>query len=87
MTANANPLQRMRHGKFRDGRGVSYSSLHETKRHRLEIWVPDLAGFAAAHDLVGKSDVEIREAIGDKFPKRIYHSIFCTGTTTKAASL
>jgi hypothetical protein len=24
--------------------------------------VPDLAGFAAANDLVGKSDVEIREA-------------------------
>jgi hypothetical protein len=32
--------------------------------------VPDLGGFAAAHDLVGKSDVEVREAIGDKFPKR-----------------
>ncbi len=32
--------------------------------------VPDLAGFAAAHDLVGKSDVEVREAIGDKFPRR-----------------
>jgi hypothetical protein len=31
--------------------------------------VPDLAGFAAANDLVGKSDVEVREAIGDKFPK------------------
>ena len=31
--------------------------------------VPDLAGFAAANDFVGKSDVEVREAIGDKFPK------------------
>jgi hypothetical protein len=30
--------------------------------------VPDLVRFAAAHDLVGKSDVEVREAIGDKFP-------------------
>src|SRR5215813_9132265 len=29
--------------------------------------VPDLGGFAAANDLVGKSDVEVREAIGDKF--------------------
>jgi hypothetical protein len=29
--------------------------------------VPDLGGFAAAHDLVGKSDVEVREAIGEKF--------------------
>jgi predicted PolB exonuclease-like 3'-5' exonuclease len=41
--------------------------------------VPDLAGFAAANDLVGKSDVEVREAIGDKFPKLIYHSIVCIG--------
>jgi 3'-5' exonuclease len=41
--------------------------------------VPDLAGFAAANDLAGKSDVEVREAIGDKFPKHIYHSIVCIG--------
>jgi hypothetical protein len=41
--------------------------------------VPDLGGFAAATDLVGKSDVEVREAIGDKFPKHIYHSIVCIG--------
>jgi hypothetical protein len=33
--------------------------------------MPDLAGFAAANDLVGKSDVEVREAIGEKFPKHI----------------
>src|SRR5246127_5477241 len=38
-----------------------------------------LAGFAAANDLVGRSDVEVREAIGDKFPKHIYHSIVCIG--------
>src|SRR6266404_3999951 len=41
--------------------------------------VPDLGGFAAANDLVGKSDVEVREAIGEKFPKHIYHSIVCIG--------
>jgi 3'-5' exonuclease len=41
--------------------------------------VPDLGGFAAANDLVGKSDVEVREAIDDKFPKHIYHSIVCIG--------
>jgi hypothetical protein len=41
--------------------------------------VPDLRWFAAANDLVGKSDVEIREAIGEKFPKHIYHSIVCIG--------
>jgi len=34
--------------------------------------VPDLSGFAAANDLVGKMDAEVREAIGDKFPKHIY---------------
>jgi hypothetical protein len=44
----------------------------------LIVWdletVPDLGGFAAANDLVGKSDMEIREAIGDKFPKHIYRA-------------
>ena len=41
--------------------------------------VPGLGGFAAANDLVGESAVEVREAIGDKFPKHIYHSIVCIG--------
>jgi hypothetical protein len=41
--------------------------------------VPDLGGFAAANNLVGKSDVEVREAIGEKFPKHIYYSIVCIG--------
>jgi predicted PolB exonuclease-like 3'-5' exonuclease len=41
--------------------------------------VPDLQGFAVANDLVGKTDEEIREAIADKFPKHIYHSIVCIG--------
>ncbi len=41
--------------------------------------VPDLKGFAVANDLEGKSDDEIREAMGDKFPKHIYHSIACIG--------
>jgi 3'-5' exonuclease len=39
--------------------------------------VPDLRGFGAANNLVGKT--EIREAIGDKFPKHLYHSIVCIG--------
>jgi predicted PolB exonuclease-like 3'-5' exonuclease len=47
------------------------------------IWdletVPDLHGFAAANDLVAKTDDEIREAVGSKFPKHIYHSIVCIG--------
>src|SRR5262249_28769725 len=37
--------------------------------------VPDLKGFAAANAHGGKTDDEIREAMGDKFPKHIYHSI------------
>jgi predicted PolB exonuclease-like 3'-5' exonuclease len=41
--------------------------------------IPDLRGFAAANGLSGKSDAEILEAIGDKFPKHIYHSIVCIG--------
>ena len=41
--------------------------------------VPDLPGFAAANGLGGKTDAEILEAIGDKFPKHIYHSIVCIG--------
>src|SRR5215468_8071839 len=55
---------------------------HSMRQHVI-VWdletVPDLAGFAAANDLVGKSDAEVREAIGEKFPKHIYHSIVCIG--------
>jgi hypothetical protein len=48
--------------------------------HRLGLeTVPDLRGFALANDLVGKSDDEIRAAMGEKFPKHIYHSIVCIG--------
>ena len=41
--------------------------------------VPDLAGFAAANDLVGKRDADVREVLGNKFPKHIYHTIVCIG--------
>jgi hypothetical protein len=41
--------------------------------------VPDLKGFAAAKNLVGKSDHDLRAELGDKFPKHIYHSIVCIG--------
>ena len=40
--------------------------------------VPDLRGYAAANGM-GATDEEIREGIGDKFPKHIYHSIVCIG--------
>jgi 3'-5' exonuclease len=50
---------------------------------KVIVWdletVPDLRGFAAANGLAGKTDEEVREAIGDKFPKHIYHSIVCIG--------
>jgi predicted PolB exonuclease-like 3'-5' exonuclease len=49
----------------------------------LIVWdietVPDLAGFAVANGHDGKADDEIRVALGDKFPKHIYHSIVCIG--------
>ena len=41
--------------------------------------IPDLRGFAAANGHDGKADQEIREAMGDKFPKHIYHSVICIG--------
>ena len=41
--------------------------------------VPDLKAFAAANDLVGKSDAEVREALGDDFPKPIFHKIVVIG--------
>jgi len=41
--------------------------------------VPDIEGFAAANGHDGKSDDEIRAAMGDKFPKHLYHSIICIG--------
>jgi predicted PolB exonuclease-like 3'-5' exonuclease len=41
--------------------------------------VPDSRGYAAANDMGASSDEEVRQAIGDKFPKHIYHSIVCIG--------
>jgi len=41
--------------------------------------VPDLKGFAAANGHEGKGDDDVRAAMGDKFPKHIYHSIICIG--------
>jgi 3'-5' exonuclease len=41
--------------------------------------VPDLEGYARANNLVGRSPDEIRTAMGDDFPKLIYHSIVCIG--------
>jgi predicted PolB exonuclease-like 3'-5' exonuclease len=51
--------------------------------HHIIVWdietIPDFKGFAAANGHDGKTDDEIRAAMGDKFPKHIYHSIICIG--------
>jgi predicted PolB exonuclease-like 3'-5' exonuclease len=39
--------------------------------------IPDISGFAAANDLFGKLPDEVRGAMGNKFPKHIYHEIIC----------
>jgi predicted PolB exonuclease-like 3'-5' exonuclease len=41
--------------------------------------IPDISGFAAANNLFDKTAEEVRAAMGDKFPKHIYHSIACIG--------
>jgi predicted PolB exonuclease-like 3'-5' exonuclease len=41
--------------------------------------VPDVNGYAAVKGLLGQNDERIREDMGDKFPKHIYHSIVCIG--------
>jgi hypothetical protein len=45
---------------------------------------PDIKGFAAANRHDGKSDDEIRTAMGDKFPKHIY-LIICIGALVSGA--
>jgi 3'-5' exonuclease len=49
----------------------------------IMVWdletAPDLDGYARANNLVGKLPEEIRAAMGDEFPKLIYHSIICIG--------
>jgi 3'-5' exonuclease len=41
--------------------------------------IPDISGFAAANNLFDMTAEEVRAAIGDKFPKHVYHSIVCIG--------
>src|SRR6266478_1316863 len=41
--------------------------------------VPDLRGFAAANNLVGQTDADIRAVLGNQFPKHMYHTIVCIG--------
>jgi predicted PolB exonuclease-like 3'-5' exonuclease len=59
------------------------ANLLDDQMASIIVWdietVPDLKGFAAANGQEGKSDDEVRAAMGDKFPKHIYHSIICIG--------
>jgi predicted PolB exonuclease-like 3'-5' exonuclease len=59
------------------------TNLFDSRMASTIVWdietVPDLKGFAAANGHDGSGDDEIRAAIGDKFPKHIYHSIICIG--------
>jgi predicted PolB exonuclease-like 3'-5' exonuclease len=41
--------------------------------------VPDLEGYARSNNLVGRLPEEVRFAMGDDFPKLIFHSIICIG--------
>jgi 3'-5' exonuclease len=56
---------------------------HQIMKPSVIVWdletVPDLPGFAAANGLVGKRDADIREVLGNEFPKHIYHTIICIG--------
>jgi predicted PolB exonuclease-like 3'-5' exonuclease len=53
------------------------------KMAHVLVWdietIPDISGFAAANNLLDQTAVEVRAAMGDKFPKHIYHSIICIG--------
>jgi hypothetical protein len=56
-------------------------------KQSIIVWdletVPDLDGFAAANDLVGKSDINIREAIGEKLPKHITTLLSASGLSLR----
>jgi predicted PolB exonuclease-like 3'-5' exonuclease len=45
----------------------------------MMVPIPDLEGYARANNLTNRSPDEIRTAMGDDFPKLIYHSIVCIG--------
>jgi hypothetical protein len=51
--------------------------------HYVIVWdletVPDLAAVARIHGLPVTEMALIREALGEKFPKHLFHSIVCIG--------
>src|SRR5262249_34944091 len=51
--------------------------------NHVVVWdletVPDLTSYARVHGLEGEDPQAVRKAMGDAFPKLIYHSIVCIG--------
>jgi hypothetical protein len=60
-------------------RAFQFAASGYTNMNNVIVWdietAPDIKGFAAANGQDGKTYDEIRTAMGDKFPKHIYHSI------------
>lgn len=52
-------------------------------RDDILIWdletVPDIEAYGRVHRLMDQTPAEIRQAMGDEFPKLVYHSIVCIG--------
>jgi hypothetical protein len=48
--------------------------------------VPDLEAVAAVSDRKGRSEAEVRDELGDKFPKLIFHRIVCIGALIASRS-
>jgi predicted PolB exonuclease-like 3'-5' exonuclease len=60
-----------------------YGKKENVVAEQVLVWdletIPDIEGFARANGLIGKPNAEIREVMGDDFPKLIYHRIVCIG--------
>lgn len=48
--------------------------------------VPDLAAFASVADLQDRPETEVRDGMGDKFPKHVFHRIVCIGALIASPS-
>ena len=48
--------------------------------------VPDLGAAARMLDMTSSTEAEVREAIGDGFPKHPLHKIVCIGALVRAAN-
>ena len=59
-------------------------------REQVIVWdletIPDLEAFAAASNLQGKPESEVRDGMGDKFPKLVSHKIACIGALVVSRS-